>query len=363
MFFHVGSKDMLPIGVDLGSSSAKLVQLRSVKNRYELAAYGNIEIPTHIRRDPIGRLGFFSHRIPRLLKSGGFKGSKCILGLPAENTFVRHVKIARTDPKSIEAAVLRAAQRELPYPVDEAVIRHVVAGEVYSSDGESKLEVIIVAIPMSTMDAYLSMTARTGLDVAGVNIEPMAIVECFSKLLSDEGDAETPVLYIDLGSTSTQVVIAHGPSVVFARNMPRGGSQVDQALAEALDVPLDSARSLRLNPELMETVDGQNPQDVLARCVNPWLAAMEGEIDRCMTYYSTVFRSSHGVQRVIFTGGGAQDKMLCQGIARALKLPAQIGDPLVGLSLGKDVDLSVGEAGKPDLAVSVGLSLSGQNNG
>lgn len=361
MFFHVGGKDLLPIGVDLGSSSAKLVQLRSVKGRYELAAYASIDIPAHIRRDPIGRLGFFSHRIPRALKSGGFKGHKCILGLPAENTFVRHVKIPPMEAAAAESAVLRAAQRELPYPVNEAVIRHIIAGEVYS-DGETKLEVIVVAIPMSTMDAYLSMTSRTGLEVAGVNIEPMAIVECFSRLLDGEHDAETPVLYVDLGATSTQVVIAHGSAVVFARNMPRGGLQVDQALSEALDLPLDTVRSLRQHPELMDVPDGESAEEILSRCVKPWLTAMEGEIDRCLNYYSQIFRSSKGVQRVIFTGGGAQDKMLCQGIARALHLPAQIGDPLVGLSVARGVEIDVGDGGKPDLAVSVGLSLSGKKS-
>ncbi|MBS3820857.1 MAG: type IV pilus assembly protein PilM [Planctomycetes bacterium] len=360
MLFHGRAKDVLPIGVDLGSSSAKLVQLRSTRNGHELAACGRVEIPLHIRRDPIGRLGFFAHRLPRLLKSGGFKGHRCVLGLPAENTFVRHVKIPNVSEKDTEAAVMRAAQRELPYPVREAVIRHVVAGEVYS-DGETKREVIIVAIPMSTMEAYLEMTNRAGLEVAGVNIEPMAIVECFTSLFAGENeDDDAPVLYVDLGASSTQVVIAHGTSVVFARNMPRGGNQVYEALAEELNLSLETAHSLRQHPELMEALDGQSVEDVLARCVTPWLQAMHNEIDRCLQYHATVFRSVSSVKRVIFTGGGAQDKMLCQGIAKALKLPAQIGDPLVGLSIGKDVTIANSESGQPDLAVGVGLSLSGR---
>jgi Tfp pilus assembly PilM family ATPase len=141
--------------------------------------------------------------------------------------------------------------------------------------------------------------------------------------------------------------------------MPHGGAQVDQALADELGVAPDVAKRLRQYPELIETGADETAEDILARCLNPWLRAMHSEIDRCLQYHRSVFREAGSVNRVIFTGGGAQDKMLCQGIARALKLPAQIGDPLVGLSVAKGIDIGNDGGGMPDLAVSVGLSLSG----
>lgn len=359
MAFHIASKEMLPIGLDLGSSAVKLVQLRTVKGGVELAANGYIEIPRHIRKDPIGRLDFFSQKIPRVLRGENFKGNKCILGLPPESTFVRHVKVPRLDPKNTEAAVRRAAQKELPYPVNEAVIRHIVAGEVYS-DGETRQEVIVVAIPLSTMDAYLNMTNRVGLQVVGVNVEPLAIVECFTGLFEWGRDPERAILYVDLGSQNTQVVISHGKDVVFARNMPRGSEQVEQAIARAIEVSPEEVRQIRR--DLQVGKPAPISADELYGLLEPWLMTMVEEFETCLRYYNSVFRRS-GVDRVIFTGGQAMDKRLCQIMAQRLNLPAQIGDPMVGVVVpgGKADEGTALEGPQPGLAVGIGLSLSGKH--
>jgi len=153
------SKEMLPIGVDFGSSAVKLVQLCSGKDGVELSAYGSIDIPQSYRKNNFERMGFLAKHIPRVIRSGNFKGRKCVLGIPAENTFVRHIKVPRTDAKSTELAVRRGVQSELPCPLQEMVIRYIVAGEVYCN-GEVKQEIIVVAIPLDTMDAYLDKIGR-----------------------------------------------------------------------------------------------------------------------------------------------------------------------------------------------------------
>ena len=357
MAFHISSKEFLPIGVDLGSSAAKLVQLRALKDGIELSSLGNIEIPEHIRKDQFARLDFFSQNIPRVLKADSFKGRKCILGLPAENTFVRHVKVPRSEAKATEAAVRRAAQSELPYPVSEAIIRHIVAGEVYS-DGETRQEVIVVAIPLSTMDAYLEMTNRAGLEVVGVNVEPLALVQCFTGLF-DWGE-DTAVMYVDLGSVSTQVVIAHGNKVVFARNLSRGADQLDQDIAKGMNITEEQAHQKRLLAQQENAKESQ--RDAVYQWMKEWIEAIGQNIEHCLRYYEATFRKSGGVDRMIFTGGQAKDKRLCQALAQRMNLPAQIGNPMVGLKVGENAKAFLGEnqSFRPGLTVGIGLSLCGK---
>lgn len=355
MVFNIPSKDTLPIGVDLGSSAAKLVQLRVLRKGVELSALGSVSIPQHIRKDQFARLDFFSQNIPRVLRAGDFKGSRCVLGLPAEHTFVRHVKVPRLDPKATEAAVRKAAQGELPYPVSEAVIRHIVVGEVYS-DGETRQEVIVVAIPLSTMDAYLGMTNRAGLEVVGVNVETVTLVQCFAGLFDWGADPQKAIIYIDLGSISTQVVIAHGTEIVFARNLPRGAEQIEQAIAEGMDISLDEARQMRLDVQREDAL--QSDCESVYKWVETWLGTMSQNIENCLRYYEAVFRKS-GVDRIIFTGGQARDRRLCQALAQRLNQPAQIGNPMKGLQIGEKASAQLGEDKdfSPGLAVAIGLSL------
>lgn len=358
MVFHITSKDMLPIGLDLGSSAAKLVQLRVLKDGIELAAFGNVEIPEHIRKDQFARLDFFSHNIPRVLRADSFKGRKCILGLPAENTFVRHVKVPRLDPKATEKAIRRAVQSELPYPINEAMVRHIVAGEVYD-DGETRQEIIVVAIPLSTLDAYLTMTNRAGLEVVGVSVEPLALVQCFTGLFDWGADTEKAILYIDLGSASTQVVIAHGKNVVFARNLSRGADQIDQEIAKGMNISVDEAHKKRLHVQQENIKESQ--RRAVYKWADSWIEAIGQNIEHCLRYYESMFRKS-GVDRMIFAGGQAKDRKLCQALAQYMNLPAQIGNPMVGLKVGEKAKAFLGEnqSFRPGLTVGIGLSLGGK---
>ncbi|GAF74911.1 unnamed protein product, partial [marine sediment metagenome] len=148
------------------------------------------------------------------------------------------------------------------------MIRHIVAGEVYC-DGEVKQEIIVVAIPLDTMDAYLNMARRAGLKVVGVNIESLAIVECFSHLFPWGSNPEHTALYIDLGSASTQVVIARGKNIVFARNLRCRGSDLEKIIAEGMDVSEDHIREFRMNAQ--EKKLPEETEKNLYQLVEPWV--------------------------------------------------------------------------------------------
>ncbi|MCK5113823.1 MAG: pilus assembly protein PilM [Phycisphaerae bacterium] len=351
---------MMPIGVDLGSASVKLVQLCGVKDGVELAACGAVDIPVSYRENSFERMGYLAKHIPQVLRSGGFKSRKCVLGIPAENTFVRHIKIPRTDAKNTELAIRRGIQSELPYPSQEAVIRHVVAGEVYC-DGEIRQEIIVVAIPLETMDAYLDMARRAGLKVVGVNIESLAIVECFANLFPWGSNPEHTALYIDLGSVSTQVVIAKGKNVVFARNLTCGSRDIDELIVKGMDVAEDKIDEFRIDAQ-KKKLPSETEQQIY-ELVQPWVSDVHHSIEQCMLYYKSVFRETH-VDRLIFTGGQAMDNRLCQMLAKRLNLPAHIGDPMMGLRTSGCASGAVDfkQTPRPGLAVGIGLSFCGKED-
>lgn len=364
MVWQLGKrKKALPIGVDLGTSDVRVVQLAMDGEDLDIQAAASLTIPPHLISDQIGRLDFLRQHLPIVLRDQPFRGRRCVLCLPGDNSFVRHVKVPKLNAKGMEAAVRQAAQADLPYPINEAVIRHIVAGEVYA-DGQKMQEVIVVAIPLATLDAYLRMTHQVGLEVVGVNIEPVATVDCFSGLFAWANDAERKVLYVNLRSNNTLAVVAHGSNVVFARKLPFGSRQVDRAIAEGLDVMEDEAVNLRWAIQNNEPCE-VTPEEAY-RFVEPWIARLSEELDHCLLYYRSAFRPTN-VERIIFTGMQASDKRLCQALAQRLNLAAQIGDPMMGLrnSLSHDhgPDTTVATRAQPELCVAIGLSLGGMADG
>ena len=349
-------KKALPIGVDLGSSSVKLAQLRYLGEDIELIAAANINIPRDSQAHPPSCSDFVAKLISETLKVNHFNGNQCILSLPAEATIVHHVKMPKLPPAETANALRIELEGKLPCPVDDAIIRHIVAGDAYG-DGKDKQEVIAVCTPRQTLDAYLAMSRRARLDVVGVNIEPFAIVECFDRLFRRAEDEARTILFLDMGAASTQVVMTHGCKIAFARNLNTGGQKLDEAVAEGLGIPVDQANALR--SDLAKGKHNLETERELYHLMDQPLAELTDELTQCLRYYESVFRNQT-IERAIFVGGQAYDKRLCQTLAQRLSLPAQIGDPLArirrldGAGMGLGLDR---REPHPGWAVAVGLSI------
>ena len=346
----------LPIGIDLGSSSAKIAQLRRVEGDFELLAADAEEIPRACRNDPEQRMAFLADALRRIIKSKPFHGRQAVLSMPADSTFVHHLKLPMLRPQDLPQALKTELRGKLPYDVDDAVIRHVVAGEI-PGDAESRQEIIVVSAPRVVLEDHLAMSRRAKLDVVGINVEPCAVVECFARLFRRRADATRTILFIDMGSESTQVVFSHGNSIVFARNLDIGGHDLDSSLAEARDLPIEQANALRRRAAT-EEADNTDRDEIYA-LLEPSLDALGGELNKCLRYHESVFRN-RAVERAIFLGGQAYDKRLCQSLAQRLNLPAQIGDPLLRIKRvaesGPNDGLDLRHP-RPDWAVAVGLSI------
>jgi len=341
----------LPIGVDLGTSSLKMAQLRAGDGRVELLAAASAELGDS-GGDAGARLGLQADRARDLLKSSGFKGRQVILSLPASAVFLQPVRTPALPPGEVDTAVRQELQERLPYPLEEAIIRHVLAGPVYG-EREKLQERIVVSARRGELEGYVSAARRAGLDVVGVSAEACALVSCFSRLFRRASDESRITLFIDIGWASTQVVLMRGQKMIFASNLAAGGRSLDAAVAGALRIAPEKARTIRR--QASGDAAGEAAAADLLKLLEGQIAGMAATINHCLRYYESTF-GSHPVERVVFIGGQAHDRRLCQAVAERLNLPAQVGDPMAGIRRrsggGPDA-----RSPQPAWAVAVGLSL------
>jgi len=341
----------LPIGVDLGSSTVKMAQLRTSGGDVELLAAGLAEVPPSCREDFSQRVAFFSDSIRSIRKANAFRGRECVLSLPADAIFLHQVKLPKLPPDRIDEAL----EAELPYPTDDVVISYEIVGDIHNGT-EAKQELIVAAVAQATLDAYLGMARRGGVDVVGIDIEAYAIVDCFARQSRQISSSTRAVLFVDLGAESTQIVLAHDNEIVFARNLATGCEQLDKVVAEALDIPVADASALRRGAQQAQT---KGLTEDLHNALERALDSPTNEMGQCLRYHEAAFRDA-SVQQAIFSGGGAYDVNVCRAIAERLKIRAQIGDPLANIDIAKGVGMNAGLDSRglnPDWAVAVGLSL------
>ena len=104
-----------------------------------------------------------------------------ILSLPASLMHIQHLRIPKMDEEALKKGLAWEARGKLPFDPTQAVLRHLVAGEVYH-DQEPKYEVILMAARREMVDQYLAAADRAKLTVVGMNVEPKATIDCFSHI-------------------------------------------------------------------------------------------------------------------------------------------------------------------------------------
>ena len=429
-----------PIGVDFGSDCLRLAQVTWADGEHKLIAAASADVPAHLRVDPAGRLNFFVETTRDLLAQGDFKGRAAILGLPAAWMYIQHLRMPKLDEESLRKALPFEARGKLPIEPTQALLRHLIAGDVYGQDQEPKTEVIVMAAKRELVNQYLAAAARAKLDVIGMNVEPKAILDCFTFVHRRKIDAEVTQCFVDIGCGATRAMITRGGQILFARSIPVGGDHFNRSVSQAMKVSADDARLLRIKmchqqPTLDErrekqevraegpavpapaaamanepannestdnsfallsagmaassrkqemgiaerpaapatatavmeapasapapaTAESLQAKVVEQACMEP-LGKLVEELDLCRRYYEATFPNKP-VERLIFVGGEARQRTLCQHIARGLGLAAQVGDPMVRMGRVSEIGVESGidrRQPQPTWAVAIGLSM------
>jgi Tfp pilus assembly PilM family ATPase len=355
-----------PIAIDFGSSSVKLLQITPGENPSIQAAVG-LRVPDAIRLDRDGRIEYFEKQLPRMFRKGGFKGRRVICSVPSVETLVQHLQISNVVGVDREETIKAqfAAQRGLS--PNNMVIRTYEVTEVHR-DGQPLSEVICFAISREAVMRYVELLDRCKLEAVGVHSEIIGMVRAFDHLQPRPEEPSVTTLYVDMGWGSTKVAVSHDARIVFARCIQIGGQHLDKRLADRLGCDLASARAQRISEQVLATSATAGSAEEAGGAVatseeagseagvSEIAHALAEELSMCVRYHGSLFRGQK-IDRMIFLGGEARDIALCQGVARELRLPAQLGDPLTRFGRKRSLrtpGLSLGQP-QPGWAVVCGL--------
>ena len=375
MGFAMFSAQPSPIAIDFGSSAVKMLQIDPGENPSLVGAVG-LRLPDELRADKEVRLAFLERQIARMLRKGRFRGRRVVCSVPSSETFVQHMQVAQipgTDASERDDLIKTQLQAQLGWPPYGMVIRTFEVATIHR-DNETLLEVICVAMSREAVMRYVQLLRNCKMEVVGVHSEVQALRHAFDDLDPDTKGRTT--MCVDIGLSSTKVVINHKEKMVFARTIQLGGQHIDQRLAKRLGCDEASARAHRVSEQVLATAapPARQTAAVGAEAVGPAGAGPAGgdtdgnpeviqvadalaeELSMCLRYHQSLFRERR-VDRVIFTGGEARDIGFCQHIAKALRLPAQLGDPLTRIQYKRSLrtpGLALGQP-QPGWAVVCGL--------
>ena len=369
MPFGLFRPTLSPILADFGANGVKLLQLSYGEGRRVFAA-ASIDFDAATRTRPLeARFACVAARLIDTLRTGGFRGRRVVVSPFTQHTLVQHVAVPASDAECADELIRTRLAISLACDPADLIVRTTKVTEAMR-DGEPRVETIAFAMVRQDVMRYVELFRCAGLTVVGVHSGIAAMVHAFDgdALRVDESRA---TMYADLGYGGTKVAICHGPQLVFAKSIPFAGHSLDTRLAAANGGGLEEARQARMAagllawnspapPELTAAPGlaavATEPRPCPAAIAREALEGLADELSMCMRYHGALF-PDHPVQRVVFVGGEARDRGLCQALAAALQLPAKVGDPLAAL-LGGEAPRGLPEPSTPHPGWTVACGLA-----
>lgn len=349
------------LGIDVGSSSIKVVQLRNEQERAVLETYGELAVGPYggVAAGQAVRLteDKAKEALIDLIREAGVKAKSAIVAIPLRSSFVTVIEMPQMDKKDLKDAVEYEVRRYIPVPLGEVLLDWWVIPEGFSvgpdEDGgeglvkkKKFLSVLVAAIYNDVIEKYRSFITAAGLTVASYEIE------VFSAVRSLIGNELAPVLILDFGASSTKVAVVDYGIVRMAYAHERGFQELTESITRSLGVDFARAEEMKRTIGISDKPEHRE----LANAIGPVLDAMLAEAGRVLLDYRR--RSGRSITRVIMHGGGAALKGLPETIAKKFGIEVSLAEPFNRLKYPLLVQPVVKEVGPP-FATAIGLALRG----
>lgn len=372
-------KEKSVLGVDIGASSVKIVQLRKRHGVAVLETYGELALGPYAGLE-IGQatkltVAKYAEAIKDLIKEANITTLDAGMSIPFTSSLISLIEMPALDRKQLARMIPIEARKYIPVPISEVTLDwFIVPDEVIhpvsdinadinadtSTEEKKKVNVLLVAIHNETLGRYRDIIKLAGLDVNFFEIE------IFSTIRAVLEQSLTPVMIIDMSAGATKLYIVEYGIVKMSHIINVGAQDITRAVSRSLDASLTKAEEVKRKRGLSDDNDdsliiGSKLDSGLSKNVKSEKSAMMLILDRIFLETNRVLlqyekKYNKNVGQVVLTGGGAVLKGLGALAEKHLSTKVSLGDPFSKIETPAFLEDILREVG-PGFAVAVGLAL------
>lgn len=330
------------IGLELGSSAIKLVQLRIEQKKHQLVTFGMaFHDRSAVRTSALADTAQVQETLTRVLQQARVTTDRVVVSLPAINVFHTTLEIPNMPKKDLASAVQWEAKRTIPLPLEKMSLDWQVIPN--ASGVHDTLSVILTAAPRTVVDHYVTLIKTTGLSLVGLETEVNALQR--SILPRDPGT----YLVIDMGASNTNAIVFNNHIPVVVRNISVGADVIVQQIANTLNISAERAAMIQKELGIPSRQASHPAADTIRFVMETQIAK---EIQRVIGATTGTVQPT----RIILVGGAAHLAHAPEYFTEQLGIPASIGNPWQYVQSHPDLAATLAEHG-PECAVAVGLAL------
>lgn len=340
------------VGIDIGSASLRAVEVGDpAKAKPTLLRYYAVPLPEGaVSSGEVIEPNTVAGALKELWSKGGFKTKNVVLGMGNQRVLARDLTVPKMSQERIRESLPFEVQEMLPVPVAEALLDFYPISETMGESGPVINGLLIAAVKEAVL-GNVKATRMAGLNTVDVDLIPFAL----SRVLLSRPRVAGTVALIDLGASTTSVVIARDGVPQFVRIIPTGGDDLTRELTSGLETDVAKAdtakRSLGLASQVSTPAE-KLAMEIIYRVASEQLTSLRNTIN-----YWINTRPSDPVQRIILSGGGAQLRGLPDALAEMTRLEVSAGDPFASIAVARGIDAQELRRTGAAYAVAFGLAL------
>jgi len=334
------------VGLDIGSSAVKAVELRSSGKGYRVTAIGSEPVPPDSIVDgAIIDGGAVAEAIRKLFGQKAFKTKEVAASLSGNAVIVKKISVPVMTDQELKDSIYWEAEQYVPFDIQDVNLDYQVLDT--GADGRGTMDVLLVAAKKEKIADYTNVITQAGRQAVVVDVDAFALQNAYEV---NYGIDAAVVVLLNAGASATNVnMISNGQSL-FTRDLSVGGNAYTEAVQRELNLPFDTAEAAKKG-NLIEGHTFDDVRQVLHAVTENLLL----EIQKTFDFFKATAASDR-IDRIVLSGGASAVDGFAEAIAERFGVPVEHFNPFRQVAFDKPPAGGVGELAAT-AAVAVGLAL------
>src|SRR5215831_10178061 len=339
------------VGLDIGSSAIKAVELTKSKIGYQLSGFSCESLgPDAVVDGAIMDAPAVAEGIKKTFLTGKFKMKAVATGVSGHSVIVKRVVVPAATPSEVEASIQWDAEQYIPFDITDVNLDYQVVGPGVTASEEAGMEVLLVAAKKDKIQNHTNVISLAGKDPDVVDIDAFALQNVYEA--NYRVDPNKTVALLNIGASLMNINITKGGMPLFIRDVSVGGNQYTDILQKELQLNFQEAEDLKLGRS------GGSEAEMVQPLLESITDMLIMEVQKTFDFFRETY-PSETISQVLISGGTAHMLGLADRIQATFSYPTQVLDPFKSIAFGAKVDYRKATALGPALAVAVGLALRG----
>jgi type IV pilus assembly protein PilM len=337
------------VGLDIGASSVKAIQLKRAGRGFELVHLGIAPIPPETIVDGvIMDANAVISAVNQIYTEHAIKTKEVAVAVSGHSVIVKKIRMAQMKEEELRESIRWEAEQHIPFEIDDVNIDFQIIGAPTPESQE--MEVLLVAVKKDIVNDYQNIITGAGLTAMVVDVDAFALENAYT--VSYEVKPNEVVALINVGAAVMTINILKSGVSTFTRDSVFGGNRYTEAIQKNLALSYDQAEKLKM---------GQNVESYTFEQAEPIIQEVNGELVGEIRRSFDFFRSStqdEQIHKLFVSGGSAHLPGLLESLSQSLEMPGEIANPLRNIKADPNrFDPEYLNFVAPQTAISVGLAL------